>query len=265
MSPHLRHLVACLYKTIAGYLLYCLGVLWLEAKYLQEDITLSSDFQAVASLFLGSLLALRLNTCHSRWWEARTLWGRLVNTSRSLAVYVASLPSLAEPERRRIFELLVEFSSGLKDHLRGPAGAVHAPSQTSYALFQLLGDWKREGRIDSWEWSRVAELSEGFLQVCGGCERIRSSPLPRSFHLAILACIWLYLAAAPLVLHQRPWTLPLVLLLSVFFLSLEQIAYDLDEPFGLAPEDIPMERLCGVIQTSSRQILLPDAAPPQAH
>src|SRR5437588_9764302 len=34
---------------------------------------------------LGVILAFRNNTSYARWWEARTLWGRIVNYSRCLA------------------------------------------------------------------------------------------------------------------------------------------------------------------------------------
>ena len=34
---------------------------------------------------LGVTLAFRNNTSYARWWEARTLWGRIVNYSRCVA------------------------------------------------------------------------------------------------------------------------------------------------------------------------------------
>ncbi|EAU69001.1 conserved hypothetical protein [Stigmatella aurantiaca DW4/3-1] len=40
---------------------------------------------SVLAAALGILLAFRNNSAYDRWWEARTLWGGLVNTSRSFA------------------------------------------------------------------------------------------------------------------------------------------------------------------------------------
>ena len=34
---------------------------------------------------LAVFLGLRNNTAYARWWEARTLWGKIVNSSRSFA------------------------------------------------------------------------------------------------------------------------------------------------------------------------------------
>lgn len=53
---------------------------------------LPQDYRLMPSLpmtLLGSALALfiglRNNAAYGRWWEARTLWGAMVNASRSLA------------------------------------------------------------------------------------------------------------------------------------------------------------------------------------
>lgn len=90
--------------------------------------------------------------------------------------------------------------------------------------------------------------------IAGACERIRNSPLFRSYHIMVLFSITLYLAAAPLVLHNRVWTLPLVMAFAIFFFTLELLAADVDEPFGEGPDDLPLELLCHSVQTTVRQI-----------
>ena len=257
---HLSHLAKQLHKPLLGFFGYCLLALWFEVNYLGEDVTVSSDVQAAASLFLGSLLALRLNTSYNKWWEARTLWGRLVNEERNLAAYVASLSIVSIQAKARLRGLLVEYPMVLMEHLRCPSTAPHRPSVTASEVFAELQEWRRQDWIDGWQWSRLALVSESLLQVCGGCERIRSSPLARSYHAAILACVWLYLLAVPLAIHCRPWTVPLALTVAAFFFAMEQIASDIDEPFGVAPEDLPLERLCRTIVASVEQLLPATAA-----
>jgi putative membrane protein len=262
-SSHLKHLAQSIWKPLLGFLAYSLLATWVEVNYFGEDLTVSSDLQAVASLFLGSLLALRLNTSYNKWWEARTLWGRLVNEERNMAAYVASLPNVDGSARAHLRGLLVEFPKTLMAHLRSAPSASHGPARISGQVFSHLQEWRQKDCIDGWQWSRLALVGESLLQVCGGCERIRSSPLIRSYHLTILTCIWIYLLAAPLVLHHRPWTIPLSLLIATIFLCLEQIASDIDEPFGVAPEDLPLERLCQTIAATVTQ-LLPVDEPPAA-
>lgn len=256
---HLSHLFRQLWKPTLAFLVYCFIATWIERAYFEEDLTVSSDAQAVASLFLGSLLALRLNTSYNKWWEARTLWGRLVNEERNLAAYVASLGQVPAEAKAGVRAILVEFPTILMGHLREASAPLHLPGQLSGRLFGELAHWKEQGWIDGWQWSRLSLVAESLMHVCGGCERIRNSPWTRSYHSASLACIWLYLLAAPLALHHRPWTIPLVMVLGAFFLFLEQIARDIDEPFGTAPEDLPLERLCQAIaSTVEQQFLRPD-------
>lgn len=251
----LLYLSRHLWKTLLFFMLYSIGMLWIEMAYFQEDLTISSDLQAVASLFLGSLMALRLNTSYSKWWEARTLWGRLINEERNLAAYVATLSEVPTAHKEHMRELLRKFPKELMTNLRSPGKALHIPSDISSRVFRELKLWKDKAWIDSWEWSRLALVAESLLQVCGGCERIRNSPLLRSYHLAVLSTIWLYLLAAPLALHNRPWTIPLVMMLAGFFLALEKIAHDVDEPFGTSPDDLPLERLCTTIEATLDQLL----------
>ena len=252
---HLSHLSRQLWKPMLVILIYSRVATWIEIEYFNEDLTLSTDVQAVASLFLSSLLALRLNTSYNKWWEARTLWGRLVNEERNLAAYVSSLGSVADEAKARVREMLVQFPVALMQHLRSGPAEVHLPAALSAGLMAQLEQWRAKGWLDGWQWSRLALVTESLLQVCGGCERIRSSPLHRSYHTAVLACIWIYLLAAPLVLHCRSWTIPLVMVLAAFFFLLEQVASDIEEPFGEAPEDLPLERLCRTIEASVQQLL----------
>ena len=61
----------------------------------------SSQYHAVLSLILGWLLVFRTNTAYSRWWEARTLWGALVNASRNAAVKFTTLGDFSSHELER--------------------------------------------------------------------------------------------------------------------------------------------------------------------
>lgn len=250
----LSYLARRLWKPLLAYALYSALVTWLEYTYLADDVTISADIQAVASFFLGALMALRINTSYNKWWEARTLWGRLVNEERNMAAYVAALGSLSQPAREQMRAHLTEFPIVLMRHLRGP-GPVHEPARVSAAVFAELQQWKAKAWIDGWEWSRLSLVAESLLAVCGGCERIRNSPLTLSYQRTVRACAWIYLACAPLVLHCRAWTIPLVVTMAFFFFVLELVAADIDEPFGRAPEDLPLETLCQTIRASVSQIL----------
>ena len=79
---------------------------------------LLSGASAVLSFAIALLIGFRVNAAYDRWWEARKLWGTLVNISRNLAVKVRELERPDETERQHVRNLIVAFCFGLKDHLR---------------------------------------------------------------------------------------------------------------------------------------------------
>ena len=46
----------------------------------------AKDITATTSIGVGLIFAFRINSAYDRWWEARKLWGQLVNEMRNLAI-----------------------------------------------------------------------------------------------------------------------------------------------------------------------------------
>ena len=59
--------------------------------YLERKITLPSMPLTLLGSALVVLTSFRNSSAYNRWWEARTLWGALVNSSRSFARQVLTL------------------------------------------------------------------------------------------------------------------------------------------------------------------------------
>ena len=78
------------------------------------------------ALILGILLRFRNREAYDRWWEARKLWGQLVNDSRNLCLKARAPPGLSPDDRRRLGGWWPGSRSALKNHLRdgGPLRAV---------------------------------------------------------------------------------------------------------------------------------------------
>ena len=98
---------------------YVLLISWADIQYHLEVYNFPFAVITVLGTVIGLLLAFRTNSSYSRWWEARTLWGRLVNVSRNLAIKVADLVKADQDDLNRFRIDIVAFAYGLKDHLRG--------------------------------------------------------------------------------------------------------------------------------------------------
>lgn len=228
-----------------------------------------ADLHAALTLVLGWLLVFRTNTSYSRWWEARTLWGGLVNCSRTLAVKITQLVHMDAAAREASRVCIVSFAWCLKDHLRDGASLnklegfqdtgdqpVHVPSWIVARLYGLLRQWTSEGRLDGAQLRVLDEEARRLLDICGGCERIRNTRLARSYRLFARQCVFLYLVTLPwgIVESFQWWTIPLTAILSYFMLGLETVAEHVEEPFGHDEDDLDLEGLCRVIELSVNEI-----------
>lgn len=249
------HLAKKLWLPLIGLLIYSVAIIKLEHYVFGEDLIVDSSVQALASVFLGALLALRINTAYSRWWEGRTLWGGLVNVSRNLAATVSALSGIGQEERERCREALCEYPGILAKNLREEPTETHYPVELTKRLLLEYECWYKEGKIDHIEWYRLCRLTDSLLDICGGCERIKRSPLMRPFRAIVEASVVIYLLATPLAMPNHSLAIGITVLAGTFFMAMEQVANDIEEPFGVAPDDLPLEDLDAVIQRSVRQLL----------
>ncbi len=232
---------------------------------------LPSGLDAVLSFAMALLIAFRVNQAYVRWWEARTLWGTLVNVSRNLAIKIRELHRPQADECRTIRNLIVAFCFGLKDHLRNDPNLRtlpgfederqtprHMPSLIVGRLYGLFYSWQTERTLtDAQLWVLDSE-SRVMMDVCGGCEKIKTTPMPVSWRFVTWQCIGIYLLVLPwgLVDDFGIWTIPLTILVAYVLIAAEFIAHYIEEPFGLHEDHLDLESICQGIDESVSEILL---------
>ncbi len=235
-------------------------------------LDLPVEIDAAIGFALGMLIALRVNRAYERWWEARTLWGTLVNVSRNLAIKVRQLVQPPDGgEEARL--LLVAYCHALKDHLRGQADLRsipgfatvddrpgHVPSYLVSRIYALFSAWQKTGHLDDtklWVLDREARV---LLDVCGGCERIKNTLMSVSWRVFTRQCIGLYLLVLPWgrVDDFGFWTIPLSAIMAYMALGGEGIASYIEEPFGISDDHLDLESICQGIQVTVNEILAPD-------
>ncbi len=239
---------------------YCLLPLWKENSAFHAIADHSPQVYAGPELLLGLLLVLRSNAAYQRWWEGRTLWGKLVNISRNLAVKVDTLLDVGQQEKNRLKEHIQVFAAEFRDHLRAnlagqppkPANAVHQPNQRVREMYTLLNDWRRQGKLSD-DIMRVldSEVRE-FLEVCGGCERIQKTPLAKSYRLFLYQGIAVLLFTMPwsLVTVLGGWAIPLTMIHAYILIGLQVLSSTVEDPFGVDADDLDLDGLSQTIATT---------------
>jgi len=97
-----------------GFLVYAGLVGALSERLDIPQIGWGTEATTVFGLIVGFLIAFRTNAAYARWWEARQLWGRLVNDSRNLALKATHYVQPSPTDREGLVRLLAGFAHALR-------------------------------------------------------------------------------------------------------------------------------------------------------
>jgi putative membrane protein len=230
---------------------------------------------SLLGIVLGLILVFRTNTAYERWWEGRRQWGALINESRNLAMKVnAFLPE--EDIKSRIFfaKAISNFVYATKSHLRGKMNineleptdelsvedmlhAKHLPNKIASSIYTKLNRLFRQDKIAVQQLVLLDKEIKAFTDIVGACERIKNTPIPYSYSLFMKRFIFLYILTMPLgfITSFAYWTVPVVMFVFYVLVSIELIAEEIEEPFGVDSNDLPMEEMSLRIKQNVKEIL----------
>jgi putative membrane protein len=245
---------------VAVAMIYAVLVVGLGEWFALTKLPFGNELAAILGMALGILIVFRNTTAFARWWEARTLWGQLNNDLRNLALKARAHAALEGEEPRRFARLLTGFAHALRLHLRGvsrvqavpgwehePTAFPHSPGYVAGLIHAALDDWNRQGRLVGSLWL-LDQHARALMDVCGGCERIRNTPLPGSYRAMVRWGILLDILIAPWALAIGWWGLAVLAAEYGFLLGIELTAEVIEEPFGLDEDDLPLEAYCQTIE-----------------
>ncbi|QPF73209.1 bestrophin [Roseateles sp. DAIF2] len=255
------------------------------APLFHQKITVTTIPFTLMGLPLAIFLGFRNSACYDRYWEARKLWGDLLLRGRSLSRQVLSLIEMPAPPagprelddvRVRMVLRAVAFCQALKHQLRGTAdaaGEVRAllrpadwqaltPAANPSAALMLqmgadLAQCRREGRIDSVLTATIDNTLSAMTAAAAACERIKSSPLPFPYTLLLHRTAYLYCFLLPFgLVDSIGYLTPFVVAIVAYtFFGLDAVGDEIEEPFGLLPNDLPLDAICRTIEIDLRQAL----------
>jgi putative membrane protein len=248
-----------------------------DAEHLPK-IEWGAESTILNGLVLSFLVAFRNKHAYDQWWEARKLWGNLINESRNLLLKVRALDVIDPAERDRLAALVIGFGRALKRHLRRratltanstdtspTADQAHEPLKIAGDIYETVARWHRRGWLDGWTLLWLDAQVKGLIEICGGCERIQNTPLSTSYRALLRHAIVIYLLVSPFYLFEDTDTgfagFSVFLLAAYFLWGIETVAEEIEDPFGTRGDDLPLERYCDSIETSAREILGPTAVP----
>lgn len=246
------------------------GFLHLRPEFKGIDIPL--NILTLLGTIVTILLAFRTSQSYERWWEARTIWGAIVNDSRTLTRTVLQfLPENESVERKKFAERQIIFVNALGETLRkvplSPKveayvkfhniNAVNLPNALLDEHSHQIGQLKTEGKISDFQQLQLNEIVSRLCDSMGKCERIKNTVFPRSYSLILHILIYAFTAILPFSLNHNQFVteIAISIIIPLLFIAVEKTAIIMQDPFENSPVDTPMTSIAQTIEINILQMM----------
>lgn len=230
--------------------------------------------------FIGTaisvILSFKLNQSYDRWWEARKIWGGIVNDSRS---FVLQLQSFVDRENQNEVKEIafrhIAWCYSLGQSLRDldPTGnlgnfiskedieEIKKQSNKPLALLQLntlqILELKKKGSISIFSQIQLNTTLVNFSNAMGMAERIKNTIFPVTYRIFLHFFIYIFIVTLSIALRdiKSYFEIPLLLTISTMFFLLERSAAHMQDPFRNRPTDTPMSAIARTIEINIKELL----------
>lgn len=256
---------------------YSVNELWLS-KYF--------EFPSFVPALIGTALAFFIgfnnNQAYSRWWEARVIWGSLVNNSRSWARQILNYTYTSgtlseeklEEDRKVLIKRHLAFLYALKAHLRNsddtyhqqylsPEDREHISGQTNVhnAILTLqsrdLQGLYTHKTLDGFCFVELNRTLTTFCDDMGRCERIRNTVFPTTYTYYSKNFIWLFIYAVTMAIGSAIgiWAIVFGTITGYIFFTIQSLGQTLINPFEKMPSALPLDQISRTIEINLLQML----------
>ncbi|OXB20732.1 hypothetical protein B0A80_18260 [Flavobacterium tructae] len=237
----------------------------LDMHPLFQQVSLPLSIPALVGTAVSLLLAFRTAQSYERWWEARTVWGAIVNDSRTLIRQIIQFTSKENKEIADAFtERQIIWLYALGESLRKQPFSPRV--QTYLDAFQIkasnipnalldkhslnIAELASQGLISEF---KQVQLNETLARLCdsmGKCERLKNTVFPKSYSVLVHTLIYVFAAILPFGLEDSQLVVEILItiLIPVLFISIEKTAIIMQDPFENTPVDTPMTSLTKTIE-----------------
>jgi len=280
LRTFLSHMAASLWPVVLASILVTFGTQGLGYHW----ITVPGPAITVVGLVLGIFLGFRTNRAYERWWEGRKLWGSMVNVSRHWTHQTISYAKVPFEERAEVVRTHAMYVHALRAFLRHQAvcadpdvkrlatdeeiKAMRAAANPPAALLSRqtakIAEWADEGALTEDRLRVMDQSLRVILDVQGGCERIRNTPIPVTYTYFTRLAVIMFTALLPMEFVEFTgwWTLLAAPLVGLAFFVLDEAGILIQAPFATNPFGLPLSALSRSIEIDARQRIGDHDIPP---
>lgn len=265
-----------IWKWLLFHALFVVTV-YLALKYFQLNISMATIISMIG-IVLSILMGFRISSAYDRWWEARKIWGGVVNDSRTLARQLLAFsagsnigPSHLQGLVYRQIAFVFAMGGRLRDQdvseqirpflfddeWRNLGDRINRPNllllHNLYAFKKLEAD----GQISNFEFLELDRTTQRLTDDLGAAERIKNTPfpLPYSYFTSFMVHLFAMLLPFGMVEVFGYIAIPIAICVIFIFLAIEQIAIEIQDPFANKDNDIPVTAIAQTIEIDLKEML----------
>jgi putative membrane protein len=284
----LRGVLQWQWRPILLYIAVSTAVVVLDYFELIHRFRISALPLAIVGGAIGIFVSFRTNSAYDRWWEGRRLWGTMINVSRHLTTqalcYLAPRGEDGNALARRVVRRHIAYVHVLRCLLRNQdplededaVAFLHederrelaGDSNMTHALLQRQAEdivaFADGGNLEERRLQSMDETLRVILDVQGGCERIKKTPMPRGYgyFAELLIRTFGFLLPLGLVEDHHVLTIPITVLVCLAFTLISEVGRVLEDPFTMFWPALPLSALSKTIEINLRQRLGETDLPP---
>lgn len=255
------------------------------------SITLPFSISAILGSALAIFIAFRNNSSYSRWWEARTLWGGIINSSRVLARLIITFTDShshqqnyekerSEQFKKEMIYRVIAWVHALRLHLRKQDNWDELKTFLSVQEFEQLEkshnkpnylhlisgkkiyEAMANGTLGGFDSFQMEGQLLALANYQGGCERIKNTPLLRQYDFFTRLFLYTFMLLLPFSLigdftkmNIDFLTIPVSIIISFVFAIIGKVGEVNEDPFENRITDVPLTAMCNTIERDLREML----------
>ncbi|WP_418264432.1 bestrophin family protein [Flavobacterium faecale] len=249
--------------------------------FINIDVEIPIAVPGIIGTIISLLLAFKSNQAYDRWWEARIVWGSIVNESRTLVRQVITFYkdpdfsveandfkdkfakrqiawcySLGQSLRKEdAVKPIKKFLS--EEELRFVKNHKHIPNALLVLHAKDLHKARNEKRISTYQQVEIDNTLSRLCDAMGKCERIKNTVFPTTYSIYIHFTLWMFIILLPFgLISLLSWfAVPLITTIAAAFFLIEKMAIHLQDPFENKPTDTPVTAIANTIENNLIQMV----------
>lgn len=278
----LHKIVSGTWKNLVYSLLTCSVAYFINDLWLKDVFTYPSFIPTILGTALAFFIGFNNNQAYDRWWEARKIWGSLVNNSRTwsrqLLYFVHPVENITnsefEEKKQRLIKRHIAFLYALKENLRtenkkeyesylsqNEIEEINKQSNKHNAILSFqakdLDELYQVNSIDGFKFMELNKMIVTFCDDMGKSERIKNTVFPTTYNYYSKAFIWIFVYSVTMTIGNAIgiWSIIFGTLVGYIFFTIQSIGQTLLNPFQDIRTGIPLAQITRTIEINLLEML----------